>query len=59
MTKTLKDPDFPKEFKKLVGDDAEIVLPSVMDKSIKELPRDPEVVELLKTITGVNPLPLR
>ena len=59
MTKTLKDPDFPKEFKKLVGDDAEIVFPNVMDKSIKELPRDPEVVELLKKITGVNPLPLR
>jgi putative tricarboxylic transport membrane protein len=59
MTKSLKDPDFPKEFKKMVGDDAEIVLPNVMDKSIKELPRDPEVVELLKKITGVGALPSR
>jgi len=59
MTKALTDPEFPKEFKKLVGDDAEVVLPAVMDKSIKELPRDPEVVELLKKITGPNPLPPR
>jgi tripartite-type tricarboxylate transporter receptor subunit TctC len=59
MTKSLKDPDFPKEFKKMVGDDAEIVLPNVMDKSIKELPRDPEVVELLKKITGLGALPSR
>jgi tripartite-type tricarboxylate transporter receptor subunit TctC len=59
MTRALKDPAFPREFKKMVGDDAEIVLPGVMDKSIKELPRDPEVVELLKRITGPNPLPPR
>jgi tripartite-type tricarboxylate transporter receptor subunit TctC len=59
MTKVFKDPDFPKEFKKMVGDDAEIVLPAVMDKGIKELPRDPEVIELLKKIAGPNPLPPR
>jgi hypothetical protein len=30
-----------------------------MDKAIKELPRDPEVVELQKKIAGPNPLPPR
>jgi hypothetical protein len=59
MTKVFKDPEFPKEFKKMVGDDAEIVLPDVMDKTIKELPRLPEVVELLKKIAGPGPLPAR
>jgi hypothetical protein len=59
MTKVFKDPGFPKEFKKMVGDDAEIVLPAVMDKGIKELPRDPEVVDLLKKIAGPNLLPAR
>lgn len=59
MTKVLKDPEFPALFKKMVGDDAEIVLPAVMDKGIKELPRNPEVVELLTKIAGPNPLPAR
>jgi tripartite-type tricarboxylate transporter receptor subunit TctC len=59
MTKVFQDPDFPKEFKKIVGDDAEIVMPAVMDKAIKELPRDPELVELLNKIAGPNPLPPR
>jgi len=59
MTKVFQDPEFPKEFKKIVGDDAEIVMPAVMDKAIKELPRDPELVELLNKIAGPNPLPPR
>jgi tripartite-type tricarboxylate transporter receptor subunit TctC len=59
MTKAFKDPEFPTVFKKMVGDDAEIVFPAVMDKGIKELPRNPEVIELLTKIAGPNPLPPR
>ena len=59
MTKAFKDPEFPKEFKKMVGDDAEIVLPDVMDKTIKEIPRSPEIIALMKKITGPEPLPAR
>jgi hypothetical protein len=59
MTKAFKDPEFAGVFKKMVGDDAEIVFPAVMDKGIKELPRNPEVVELLTKIAGPNPLPPR
>lgn len=59
MTKAFKDPEFPGVFKKMVGDDAEIVFPAAMDKGIKELPRNPEVVELLTKIAGPNPLPPR
>jgi tripartite-type tricarboxylate transporter receptor subunit TctC len=59
MTKVYKDPEFPGVFKKMVGDDAEIVFPAVMDKGIKELPRNPEVIELLTKISGPNPLPGR
>lgn len=57
MRKAFQDPQFPKEFKKLAGDDPEIVMPEVLEKSIKELPRDPEVVELLKKLAGPGPLP--
>jgi hypothetical protein len=59
MTMVFKDPEFPAAFKKMVGDDAEIVFPTVMDKGIKELPRNPEVIELLTKIAGPNPLPAR
>lgn len=59
MAKAFRDPNFPAEFKKLVGDDAGIVMPDVMDRTIKELPRAPEVVELLKHLAGPNPLPRR
>lgn len=59
MRKVFQDPQFPKEFKKLVGDDPEIVMPEVMDKTIKELPRGPEVVGLLKKLAGPDPLPPR
>jgi len=59
MAKVFRDPEFPADFKKMVGDNAEIVMPDVMDKTIKELPRSPEIVELLKKIAGPNPLPPR
>jgi tripartite-type tricarboxylate transporter receptor subunit TctC len=59
VTKVFKDPEFPKYFKKTVGDDPELVFPEVMDKAVKELKRPPEVVELLKKIAGADPLPPR
>jgi hypothetical protein len=43
----------------MVGGDLGIVIPDVMDKTIRELPRSPEVVELLKQLAGPNPLPRR
>jgi tripartite-type tricarboxylate transporter receptor subunit TctC len=59
VTKVFKDPEFPKYFKKTVGDDPELVFPEVMDKAVKELKRPPEVVELLKKLAGADPLPAR
>lgn len=57
MRKVFRDPQFPKEFKKLVGDDPEIVMPEVLEKNVKEIPREPEVIELLKKLAGLGPLP--
>jgi len=57
MRKAFQDPQFPKEFKKLAGDDPEIVMPEALERSIKELPRDPEVIELMKKLAGPGPLP--
>jgi tripartite-type tricarboxylate transporter receptor subunit TctC len=59
MRKTLKDPDFHREFLKLVGDEAEPLMPEDLTKAIKDAPRDLEVVELLKRLSGAEPLPSR
>jgi tripartite-type tricarboxylate transporter receptor subunit TctC len=59
MRKVLKDPEFHREYKKLVGDDVEPVMPEQLTKEIREMPRDPEVIELLKSIASGGPLPGR
>ncbi|MET0644620.1 MAG: hypothetical protein ABWZ17_09600 [Candidatus Binatia bacterium] len=59
LIKTFNDPSFHKEYKKLTGDEATPLLPDDMEKAVKELPRDREIVELFKKIAGGGPLPSR
>jgi hypothetical protein len=59
MRKTFKDPEFHKEFKKLAGDDAAPLMPEELEKGIKELPRDREVIDFVKKLSGADPLPAR
>ncbi|HXV78657.1 MAG TPA: hypothetical protein VEG60_02150 [Candidatus Binatia bacterium] len=55
--KAYLDPAFQKEYKKLVGNDPSPLLPEDHEKTIKEIPREPEVIELFKKIAGAGPLP--
>ena len=55
----LNDSEFHKEFLKLVGDEVEPVLPEELTKIIRETPRDAEVIDLLKILSGAGPLPPR
>src|SRR5262245_57142825 len=59
MVKTFKDPEFHKEYNKLVGEEPTPVMPEDMERLVKELPRDPEIVELFKKINAAEPLPSR
>jgi tripartite-type tricarboxylate transporter receptor subunit TctC len=59
MGKVFQDPEFRAEFKKLVTDDASPLSAEELVRVIKDMPRDPEVVELLKKFSGVEPLPPR
>jgi tripartite-type tricarboxylate transporter receptor subunit TctC len=59
MRKTFADPDFHSEYKKIAGDDPSPLLPEELEKVIRELPRDPETVELFKKFLGGGPLPAR
>jgi tripartite-type tricarboxylate transporter receptor subunit TctC len=59
MRKALADPGFPVEFKKLMGDGPAPLDGEELERAIKELPRDQEVVELYKKLAGPDPLPGR
>ena len=59
MRKTLNDPAFHKEFQKFTGDNATPLMPEVLEKTIRELPREAEVVELFNKLAGADPLPPR
>jgi hypothetical protein len=57
--KTYRDPDFHKEYRKLTADDPTPLLPENHEKAIKDIPRDPEVIELFKILVGPKKLPPR
>jgi tripartite-type tricarboxylate transporter receptor subunit TctC len=56
---TFNDPQFSKEYKKLVGDDPSPLFPDENQKAIRELPRDPETIALYNKLAGPGPLPPR
>ncbi len=57
--KSYRDPDFHKAYKKLAADDATPLMPEAHEKVIREIPRDPEVIEIFKKIVSAGPLPRR
>ncbi|HUF42307.1 MAG TPA: hypothetical protein VMR20_10140, partial [Verrucomicrobiae bacterium] len=59
MTRTFKDPEFQKDYLKLVGEEPTPVMPEEMEKLVRELPRDQEIVALFKKINEAGPLALR
>ena len=59
MRKAFADPEFPVEYKKLMGDPPAPLNGEEVERAIKELPRDKEVVELYKKMAGGDPLPSR
>jgi tripartite-type tricarboxylate transporter receptor subunit TctC len=59
MAKAFKDPEFHKEFKKLMTTDPTPLTGEEMEVAIRELPRDPELVSLYKKMADHGPLPPR
>jgi tripartite-type tricarboxylate transporter receptor subunit TctC len=59
LRRTFKDPEFPKYFKKLVDDDPSPLGAAELARLIREMPRDAEVLELIKKFSGAGPLPPR
>lgn len=57
--KIFDDPEFHKEYKKLVGDEPTPLAAEEVQRAIETLPREPSVIETFKLITSANPLPAR
>ena len=55
MRKSFADPEFSAEFKKLMGDDASPVSGEDLERAIRELPRDPDVIQLYNKMAGPDP----
>ncbi len=59
IAKAFKDVEFHKEFKKLMTTDPTPLTGEEVEASIRELPRDPEIVGLYKKMADHGPLPPR
>lgn len=59
MRRVYLDREFLAEYLKLTGEAATPLLPDAHEKAIRELPRDPEVIESYKILGGTQPLPPR
>ena len=59
MRKAHRDAEFLKEYKKFTGLEAEPQMPEELEQTIRDMPRDPEAVELFKKLIGPDPLPQR
>lgn len=59
MARTFKDPGFLQDFKKLMGREPSPLTGEEVEKAVRELPRDPEVIALYKKLAESAPLPPR
>jgi tripartite-type tricarboxylate transporter receptor subunit TctC len=59
MRRVYADREFLAEYQKMTGEEATPLLPDAHEKAIRELPRDPDVIEFYKMLGGTQPLPPR
>ncbi len=59
LRKTFRDQEFFKEYRKVVGEDPSPLTPEANEKAIRDLPRDPETIELFKKFAAAGSLPPR
>ena len=57
--KMFKDPAFHEDYKKRVAEEPSPLASETLENMIRETPRSPEAIELLKSLNGSGPLPSR
>jgi len=59
MRKTFADPEYVKAYEKLTSEPAMPLAPEDFKKQLRELPREAELIDLFKKLSGPGPLPKR
>jgi tripartite-type tricarboxylate transporter receptor subunit TctC len=59
VRKTFEDPRYPKEQKKLTGENSIPLMPEAFERLVREVPREPEIIDLFKKLSGAGSLPPR
>jgi hypothetical protein len=59
VRRSFEDRQFHEEYKKVLGISPTPLMPEDQQRLVAELPRDAEVVQVFKTIAGIDPLPPR
>ena len=59
MRKTFADPEYVKAYEKFTAEPAMPLAPEEFEKQLRELPREAELIDLFKKLSGPGPLPKR
>ena len=59
MRKAFADPEYVKSYEKLTSEPAMPMAPEEFEKQLREIPREPEIIDLFKKLSGPGPLPKR
>lgn len=59
MRKAFADPEYAKAYEKLTSEPAMPLSVEDFEKQLREIPREPEIIELFKRFSGPGPLPKR
>ena len=59
VRKTFEEPEYPKERKKAHRRKLDTADAEAFEKIVRELPREPETIDLFKKLSGAYPLPPR
>jgi len=59
MRKTFADPEYVKAYEKFTSEPAMPLAPEEFEKQLRELPREAELIDLFKKLSGPGPLPKR
>lgn len=59
MRKAFADPEYIKGYEKLTSEPAMPLAPEEFEKQLRELPHEPELIDLFKKFSGPGPLPKR
>ena len=59
MRNAFADPDYVKSYEKLTAEPAMSIAPEEFEKQLREIPREPEIIDLFKKLSGPGPLPKR